>query len=109
VVTWIPVAETKVELSRGIKSFTGIRFIEAEGGNVGHPQSIWKHKKYGKRSYSGHYRRVEGEREFILVATLRTGKYHVVTFESHEMAEQVGWHLTNPRDRKKNKIVRRKK
>lgn len=82
---------------------------------MGHPQSIWVHKKrHGKRKYSGHYRRVDGEREFILIATLKNGKHHVVTCESSNMAENDGWRLLNPRKRKSvrkktKQNVRRKK
>lgn len=71
------------------------------------PASIWKHKKYGKRTYSGHYRRDQnGEREFILVANLKSGKFHIISMESSVMAKGLGWVLQNPR---KKQTQRRKK
>lgn len=81
---------------------------------MGHLESIWQNKKkYGNKLYSGHYRRIEGEREFILVNKRKNGTYHTVTCESVEMAKNDGWKLLNPRKKQKRvskqKIVRGKK
>ena len=58
---------------------------------MGHPQSVWKHKKYRGRIYFGRYRYDRKERVFVLTAVLRTGKKHNITFESHEAAKDSGW------------------
>ena len=65
---------------------------------MGHPRSIWKHKKYRSRTYYGSYRydrkrnkRRSREREFVLIGLTRTGVPHRIVFESHEAAKQAGW------------------
>lgn len=58
---------------------------------MGHPRSKWKHKKYKSRVYTGKYRKTEGEREFILICLLPSGKTHTIVFESNEAAKGLGW------------------
>lgn len=53
--------------------------------------SKWRHAKYSSRVYSGHFRYVRKEREFLLVAELKNGKKHCVSFESPEAAKAIGW------------------
>lgn len=53
---------------------------------------MWKHKSHGKRKYKGTYvRDASGERQFVLIAILESGKVHAITCESHQMAKKVGW------------------
>lgn len=54
---------------------------------------IWTNKKFRKRTFSGHYRYVDGEREFILVAEQpdKAGQYRTITMESATMAKNAGW------------------
>lgn len=63
-------------------------------------KSQWK--QIGKKTvYNGHYRMVEGEREFILVNTTKP-RDRVIPFNSHEAAKQAGWR------KKRVRVVRRK-
>jgi hypothetical protein len=48
----------------------------------------WTNKKFKSRIYEGFYRRVNTEREFILVCF---EKSHTISFESHEAATALGW------------------
>lgn len=59
-------------------------------------KGIWKHKKYGKREYSGSYAwgfisDPRTERVFVLKSTQKGGKEHICVFESHESAKNNGW------------------
>lgn len=59
-------------------------------------KSIWKHKKYGKRPYTGSYiwgfiSNPNTERAFVLTGLQKNGKEHICVFESHESAKRNGW------------------
>lgn len=55
-------------------------------------KSVWTNPKYGKKEFSSQYSRLNGERVFellYLTGFARTSK--TFTFESWQMAKQVGW------------------
>lgn len=52
-------------------------------------KKTWRHKRFGKKNYYGAYRRVDGEREFVLK---RVGGGHVFVAESHQAAMRSGWY-----------------
>ncbi len=57
--------------------------------------SLWKNRKY-TGLYRGKYRRVGGEREFLLVNEARP-KDKVIPFNAPELAKQAGWSVAKPR------------
>jgi hypothetical protein len=50
--------------------------------------ALWRNPKYKGREYRGTYEWSRNEREFILVCTSKT---HNVSFESAQMAKDLGW------------------
>ena len=54
--------------------------------------SIWNHKKYGKKEYTGRYGfDMKTGRVFVLMGKLSNGKDNNIVFESHESAKALGW------------------
>lgn len=54
--------------------------------------SIWKHKKYKAREYSGNYIwDARNGRVFFLIGKDSKGREHGIAFESHEAAKLQGW------------------
>lgn len=54
---------------------------------------VWRNrKKYSKRQYIGSYQRNRSnERNFILSYIFKNGKSHNISFESWQMAKEIGW------------------
>jgi hypothetical protein len=54
--------------------------------------NYWKNKTHGDRKFTGYYRFVEGEREFILSAPQEGNKKaNKISFESWQAAKKLGW------------------
>lgn len=106
---WVRLGDYAMHPNGRVAYFTGFKFIEApKEKSVGHPRSIWKHKKYRAREYNGHYRRSWKEREFILTGLTADGKKHTISFESHEAAKSLGW-VRAPMSLNRNKTKPRSK
>lgn len=59
---------------------------------MGHPASVWKHKRFKSRKYIGRYEWARGTgRSFTLSCLLPNGLVNNLCFDSHEAAKQVGW------------------
>lgn len=51
-------------------------------------KKVWTHKSAGKKTHTGSYARVDGERQFVLKPD---GGGKRIVFESHEAAKSLGW------------------
>lgn len=58
---------------------------------------FWTNRKYPSRKYKGGYRFPKWGREFILHCVEKT---HTISFESHEIAKELGWKIHKPRRKK---------
>lgn len=62
---------------------------------MGHPASVWKHKRFKSRKYIGRYQWAKGmkksDRNFTLSCLLPNGSVSNFYFDSHEAAKDAGW------------------